>query len=417
MTANGPQKISYSEITDHFFDEAAERLGLEDEWRVSLKTPFRELTVEVPLHMDNGSLQVFRGYRVQHNGVRGPRKGGIRYHPHVDLDDVRGMAALMTWKTALVNLPFGGAKGGVNCDPSKLSKKELERLTRKFISRIGFMLGPYRDIPAPDMNTDPQVMAWIMDEYSSKEGYTPSVVTGKPVGLGGCPGRVEATGRGAFLIMEEIAKDYNMPLKGAKTAIQGFGNVGYNTAAFLEKAGSKIIAVSDVMGGIYNTRGLNIKKVEAYSRETGSVVSFPDSEAITNQELLELKCDYLVPAALGGVIHQDNASKVNAKIVIEAANCPVTHLADHELADRGIIVVPDIMVNAGGVIVSYFEWVQNLQQFAWSLNKVNTELARHIRGGYSELRKTAQKKKCPLRMAAYMIGIDRVATAEKLRGG
>jgi glutamate dehydrogenase (NAD(P)+) len=417
MTANNNKQISYKEITDAFFDEAAEELGLEDEWRVSLKMPFREVTVEVPVRSDDGKLLVFRGYRVQHNGVRGPKKGGIRYHPHVDLNDVRGMAAVMTWKTAVMNIPFGGAKGGVNCDPSKMSTRELERLTRKFISRIMFMLGPYRDIPAPDMNTDPQVMAWIMDEYSSKEGYTPSVVTGKPLDLGGCPGRIQATGRGVVFVMEEVEKHSKLPLKGARVAIQGFGNVGSNCALYLEKAGCKIIAVADIMGGVYNSRGLNIKRLTAHSREAGSVIGFNNGDDLTNDELIELDCDYLVPAALGGVIHEGNADRIKAKVVVEAANCPTTHHADEILMDRGITVVPDIVVNAGGVIVSYFEWVQNLQQFAWSLNRVNKELAHLIKKGYKEIHQLAQRKKISLRMAAYMIGIDRVATAEKLRGG
>lgn len=417
MAGKCSEKVSYAEITNAFFDEAAEELGLEDEWRISLKIPFRELTVEVPVRMDDSKLQVFLGYRVQHNGVRGPRKGGIRYHPQVDLDDVRGMAAIMTWKTAVMKIPFGGAKGGVNCDPTKMSIHELERLTRKFISRIGFMLGPYRDIPAPDLNTNPQVMAWIMDEYSSKEGYSPSVVTGKPLGLGGCPGRVEATGRGAVFVMEEISRDFKVPLEGARVGIQGFGNVGSNCATYLDKAGCKIIAVSDVIGGLYNSRGLNIKKLLDHSRKTGSVAGFPGADSITNDELLELKCDYMIPAALGGVIHKGNAGKVSARVVIEAANCPVTHHADEILRDRGVIVVPDIVVNAGGVIVSYFEWVQNLQQFAWTLTKVNAELARLIKSGYKEISELARKKKLSMRMAAYMVGIDRVAAAEKLRGG
>ncbi len=417
MTTNDNEKISYAEIANAFFDKAAEKLGLEEEWRVSLKVPFRELSVEVPVRMDDGKLRVYQGYRVQHNGVRGPKKGGIRYHPHVDLDDTRGMAAIMTWKTAVMNIPFGGAKGGVNCDPGKMSKRELERLTRKFVSRIGLLLGPYRDIPAPDMNTNPQVMAWIMDEYSSKHGYTPSVVTGKPLDLGGCPGRVEATGRGVVFIMEEIAKEFNTPLEGAKVAIQGFGNVGSHCAAYLEKAGSKVVAVGDVMGAVYNSRGLSMSKLLTHSRKTGSVVGFPQAESIANHELLELKCDYLIPAALGGVIHEKNAKKIAAKIVVEAANCPVTHHADEILEDRGVSVVPDIVVNAGGVIVSYFEWVQNLQQFAWSLRKVNAELSRHIKRGYNEIYKLSKQKKTTLRMAAYMVGIDRVAAAEKMRGG
>ncbi len=411
------EKMSFAETTNAFFDKAAEKLGLEEEWRISLKMPFREVTVEVPVHMDNGKLKVFRGYRVQHNGVRGPRKGGIRYHPHVDLEDVRGMAAIMTWKTAVMNIPFGGAKGGVDCDPSKMSKNELEHLTRKFISRISFMLGPYRDIPAPDLNTDPQVMAWIMDEYGSKHGYSPSVVTGKPLDLGGCPGRVEATGRGVVFVMEEVARDIKLPLEGARVAIQGFGKVGTSCSSFLEKAGCKIVAVGDVMGGIYNSRGINIKKLREHSLQTGSVVDFRGTDGITNLELLELKCDYLIPAALGGVIHKGNAGKIRAKAVVEAANCPTTHHADEILEDRGIVLFPDVVVNAGGVIVSYFEWVQNLQQFAWGLSKVNAELKRHIKRGYKEIARLARQKKISFRVAAYMVGIDRVATAEKLRGG
>ncbi|HWP49891.1 MAG TPA: Glu/Leu/Phe/Val dehydrogenase dimerization domain-containing protein [Candidatus Limnocylindrales bacterium] len=399
------------------FENAAERLKLEPYMRKILRTPFREIAVQLPVVMDDGRIEVFTGYRVQHNGARGPYKGGLRYHPDVDLDEVRGLAILMTWKTALMNLPFGGGKGGVQCDPHKMSPRELEQLTRKFTARIGLVLGPYRDILAPDLNTDEQVMAWIFDEYSSRHGYTPSIVTGKPISLGGSIGRKEATGRGIVYIIQEVLKDLEIDIKTTTAVIQGFGNVGSYTAQFLYEAGVKILAVSGRDGGIYNPSGLNIPDLIRYVQNHRSVATYPYGDPITNKELLKLECDLLIPAAVGGVItKEDNVLDLKAKIVVEAANCPTTPIADKILQEREIPVIPDILANAGGVVVSYFEWVQNLQQFRWDLDHINRELQAHLIKAYREVRSLAEQEKVTLRTAAHMIAMGRVAEAERIRG-
>ncbi|MGH9438622.1 MAG: Glu/Leu/Phe/Val family dehydrogenase, partial [Terriglobia bacterium] len=355
------------EIVDRNFDLAAKQLGLTKEQKLMLKSPFREVRVEVPVRMDDGSVEVFAGYRIQHNGARGPTKGGIRYHPAVDDDEMRALAEVMTWKTALVNIPFGGAKGGISCDPLRMSQGELERLTRKFVARIHRLLGPYRDVPAPDLNTNSQTMAWILDEYSSRNGYSPACVTGKPVELGGSVGRQQATGRGVMLMIEKYMEDLGQSLNGLKVAIQGFGNVGANAALALAERGCDVFAISDMYGGIVsgNRLGLPVKDLTEYARRTGSLINFPGTEPITNSDLLMLDCDVLIPAAVECVLHGQNANGVNAKIVAEAANLPTTPEADEIFAKRGIPVLPDILVNAGGAIVSYFEWTQNLQQVSW----------------------------------------------------
>jgi len=409
-------KVSAFKNTNYQFDIAADKMNLDEPMRVLLKTPFREVTVQIPVRMDDGRLVVFLGYRVQHNGARGPQKGGIRYHPDVDLDEVKALASLMTWKTALVDIPFGGAKGGVTCDPTRMSSLELERLTRKFTSRISIVLGPYRDIPAPDLNTNAQVMAWIMDEYGAHFGHTPSIVTGKPLHLGGSKGREQATGRGVVFVIREAARDLKMNMNGATMAIQGFGNVGSNTALLAAEAGSKVLAISDVQGGIYSAKGLNVSKVLEHAKRQGSVVGYPEADEISNEDLLELKCDILVPAALGGVITKLNADRIKARIVAEAANSPTTTSADEILNDRGILVLPDILTNAGGVTVSYFEWVQNLQQFQWEEDQVNSELEKIMIRAYVQVREVARKERVPLRTAAYMLAIRKVAEAERLRG-
>lgn len=405
-------------IVDRNFDLAAERLGLTGEQRKLLKGPFRELKVEVPIRMDNGELKVFNGYRVQHSGARGPAKGGIRFHPSVDIDEVRSLAEAMTWKTALANVPFGGAKGGVDCDPSQMSKAEIERVTRKFISRIHYLLGPYRDVPAPDVNTNQQVMAWILDEYSSRHGYTPACVTGKPVELGGSLGRAAATGRGVMLVITKYLRSIGRPPSGMRVAIQGFGNVGSNAAMLLEDQGCKVIAVSDMYGGIVSrkNRSLPMKEVAEHVRNTRSVIEFPGSEPISNEDLLELDCDILIPAALECVLHAQNAPHVKAKIIAEAANLPTTPEADDIFNSRGIAVLPDILTNVGGVVVSYFEWVQNLQQDLWSEERVNSELDRYISRAYQDVEELAGKAKIPFKVAAYQIALKRVAHAEELRG-
>lgn len=411
------RKITDFQIINIQFDNAVERLKLEPYLRKILKTPFREISVQLPVVMEDGRVEVFSGYRVQHNGARGPYKGGIRYHPEVDMDEIRGLAALMTWKTALVDIPFGGGKGGVQCDPKKLSSREMEQITRKFTARIGIVLGPYRDIPAPDLNTNEQVMAWIFDEYSSRQGYTPSIVTGKPVSLGGSVGRKEATGRGIVYLIKEVLKDLEIDIRTTTAVIQGFGNVGFHTAQFLQEEGGKIIAVSDSQGGIYNPKGLDIPDLREYTKSNQSVVTYPHGDPITNKELFKLECDLLIPAALGGVItKEDNALDIKTRIVIEAANCPTTPISDKVFEERDILVLPDILANAGGVIVSYFEWVQNLQQFKWDLNHINQELHRLLIRAYHEVRNLARSEKVTLRTAAYMIAITRVAEAERIRG-
>lgn len=409
-------RVSSFKVTSHQFEVVAAKMGLKDEIKNLLMMPFREMTVQVPVIMDDGHLEVFTGYRVQHNGARGPTKGGIRYHPSVDLSEVRSLASLMTLKTALVDLPFGGSKGGVNCDPTKMSARELERLTRRFTDRISLILGTYRDVPAPDVGTNPQVMAWIMDEYSNKHGYTPSIVTGKPIDLGGSEGRLEATGRGVVFITQEAAQDYGIDLSGARVAIQGFGNVGSFTALFIEEAGATVIGVSDVSGGIYQPDGLDVKEVMKYCQEAKTVATFPRAKSITNEELLALPCDILIPAALGGAITKFNAANVKARMVVEGANSPVTPAAEAILADNKVVVVPDILANAGGVTVSYFEWVQNLQQFRWKEEQINQQMKETMVRAYREVYETALKEKLDLRTAACIISVDKVARAEVTRG-
>ena len=411
-----PEKLSNYENTNRLFDQAADSLGLDEETRLLLKTPFREIRVEVPVRMDDGSLNVFIGFRVQHNGSRGPMKGGLRFHPEVDFDEVRSLASLMTWKTALVGVPFGGAKGGISCDPKSMSLGELERLTRKFVTRIGFAFGLQRDIPAPDVNTNAQVLAWIMDQYSARYGYTPGIVTGKPVELGGSPGREAATGRGVSIITAAAATDTGIDIDGASVAIQGFGNVGSFTARLLREQGAKIIAVSDVEGGIHDPGGLDIEDLLQLQASEGTIQGHAAAK-ITNDELLELDCDILIPAALGGVITQDNADRVQARMVVEAANSPVTTIGDCILSERGILVVPDILANAGGVTVSYFEWVQNVQVFPWEEERVNEQLNHIMMRAYQQVRSVMQDRNLDMRSAAFSIAIQRVAEAERIRGG
>ena len=412
------ENINCYENTNRLFDKAADILDLEDEMRLLLKTPFRELRVEVPVRLDDGRLEVFLGYRVQHNGSRGPMKGGLRFHHEVDIDEVRSLASLMTWKTALVNVPFGGAKGGITCDPKKMSSRELESLTRRFTSRIGFAFGLQRDIPAPDVNTNPQIMAWIMDQYGSRYGHTPGIVTGKPVELGGSPGREAATGRGVSIIAAAAAKDFGIPLDGGRVVIQGFGNVGSFAGLLLHEMGAKIIAVSDASGGLYEPDGLDIPALFEHASANRSIEGYSGrGKEISNKELVELECDILVPAALGGVITRENANDIKARMVVEAANSPVTTVADEILGDRGIIVVPDILANVGGVTGSYFEWVQNVQVFTWTEEEFNTKLHRMLTDAYASVFATMKAKDVSMRTAAFIIAIDRVAQTERLRGG
>ncbi|HTX19651.1 MAG TPA: Glu/Leu/Phe/Val dehydrogenase dimerization domain-containing protein [Bacteroidota bacterium] len=409
--------VSSYEVALHNFESAAAKLQLSDELKQLIKTPDRELRVELPMIMDDGKLNTFIGYRVQHNNARGPNKGGIRYHPDVDLDEIRALASLMTWKTAVVDVPFGGAKGGIAVDPRDLSVGELERLTRVFTQKIDCIIGPSEDIPAPDVNTNSQVMSWMMDQYGRRHGHTPAVVTGKPVELGGSAGRDEATGRGVSIALRETAKAQKFDLKKTTVAIQGFGNVGAHTARILEEElGCKVVALADIKGGVYNPRGIGYREAAQHFAETGSVVGVRGAARITSNELLELKCDVLIPAALGGQLHARNAERVKAKLIVEAANGPTTHEADEILAAKKIPVVPDILANAGGVTVSYFEWAQNLQQFRWDYPRVIAELEKVMTRSYGEVLAAAARYGVTLRIGAYILAIDRVARATKLRG-
>jgi glutamate dehydrogenase (NAD(P)+) len=403
-------------VAQRNFELAAQRLGLDHDTQTLLATPFREVQVAIPVRMDNGRTQVFTGYRVQHNGVRGPVKGGIRYHPAVEMDEVRALAAAMTWKTALVNIPFGGAKGGVSCDPRKMSEAELERLTRAFVSRIHSLIGPYHDVPAPDVNTDSQVMAWIFDEFSKTHGYTPACVTGKPLDVGGLPGRDQATGRGVCLMLREAARELKLPLAGLRVAIQGFGNVGANAAELITALGCKIIAASGSRGGIYSRDGLKIPELMKHVKATGSVLGFSGAKKISNADLLECDCDVLVPAALECVLHGGNAGRVKAKLIVEGANLPTTPAGDSILERRGIKTVPDILANAGGVTCSYFEWAQNLQQTTWTEDQVNAELEKIMVRTFQKVLERSLQERVSWRLAAYCIGVERVARVEKLRG-
>lgn len=399
------------------FDTAAQKLKLEEGMREFLRAPRRALSLHLPIKMDNGALKVFEGFRVQHNNSRGPCKGGIRYHPNVSFDEVQALASWMTWKCATVNIPFGGAKGGIICDPKNLSKNELERLTRRYAYEISDFIGPDRDIPAPDVYTDAQVMAWIMDTYSMTRGHSvPGVVTGKPTFLGGSLGRHEATARGCVYVIRCACEVKKINHKRATAAIQGFGNAGSIAAELLYRIGMKVIAVSDSKGGILNSKGLDIPKVVAHKNKTGSVTTFPGTKAISSDEVLELDCDVLVPAALENQITLANAHRVKARIVAEAANGPTTPGADRILFSNGVLVIPDILANAGGVTVSYFEWVQDLQELFWDVEEVNRKLEKIMGQAFSDVYKSSQDYKVDMRTGAYILAIDRVAKATESRG-
>lgn len=399
------------------FDLAAKKLGLDEGFYHILRTPDRELTCAIPVYMDDGSLQVFTGYRVQHSLARGPAKGGIRYDPNVTADEVRALAAWMTWKCAVVNVPFGGGKGGVVCDPRKLSLGELEKITRRYVAGILDILGPDRDIPAPDMGTDGRVMAWIMDTYAMHVRHaSTSCVTGKPVELGGSQGRIEATGRGLQLATREAMNALGRDPRSCTAAIQGAGNVGQITATFLSEMGIKVVAISDITGAIVDEKGLDVPAVRAHLAKFRSLDGYGDGDRITNAELLELPVDVLVPAATENVITSRNAANVKASILVEGANGPVTAAADKILDDKGVFVIPDILANAGGVTVSYFEWVQDRMGYFWSEEEVNTRLETMMVKAFNDVVDMARRFECGNRIAAYMLGIDRVAKATKMRG-
>jgi len=398
-------------------DQAAQIMELPANVHEILKHPKRILQVSVPVEMDDGHLRVFTGFRVHHNTSRGPSKGGIRYHPNVSLDEVKALAMWMTWKCAVVGIPYGGAKGGVIVDPKELSRDELERLTRRYASEILPLIGPERDIPAPDMGTDAQIMAWIMDTYSMNQGYSvPGVVTGKPVAVGGSLGRGTATSRGVVYVTVATLKHMGLPVDQSRVVIQGYGKVGAPAVQLLHDQGCMVVGVSDVMGGVYNPKGLSPMRLAAYKEETGTVAGYPGGEAIGSDEVLEVETDVLIPAALEGVITEENSERIKAKVVVEAANGPTTPEADEILHERGILVVPDILANAGGVTVSYFEWVQDIQAYFWSEEEVNERLREIIESAHVEVIELAEEKKATMRQAATMIGVERVAEAIETRG-
>ena len=415
-TAVVHEKNAYDGTLENF-DGAADALELESDVRAMIKYPERALIVNIPVRTDKGNIVRFQGYRVQHNTARGPAKGGIRYHPNVTLDEVKALATWMTWKCAVVNVPFGGGKGGVTCNPKELSLSELERLTRRYASAILPLIGPDQDIPAPDVYTNPQIMAWIMDTYSMIKGYSiPGVVTGKPVSIGGSLGRNEATGRGVFYTIQSACDHLGIPLIGGRVVVQGFGNAGSVAAHLLDSNQAYVIAVSDSRGCVYNANGLDIPKLMLHKEKTGSVVGFPASESISPRELFALDCDILIPSALEDAITADNVALVKAKIIAEAANGPCTPEADLVLQDKGCFMLPDILCNAGGVTVSYFEWVQDVQHLFWDAQDVYNRLERVMKTAFSEVLKIHRERKVGMRLAANMLGISRVAEAVRLRG-
>ncbi|MEE9464646.1 MAG: Glu/Leu/Phe/Val dehydrogenase dimerization domain-containing protein [Candidatus Neomarinimicrobiota bacterium] len=408
-------KPSPFEEVNRRLDEASEIAGVPEEAMALLKNPYREIRVQIPLFRD-GHLHHYTGYRVQHNAARGPYKGGVRYHPHVDLEEVRALASLMTWKTALVNIPFGGAKGGVSIDPYKLKPEELYDLTNTFFTRISMIIGPNRDVPAPDMGTNAQIMGWAMAAYGRKEGHTPAVVTGKPIELGGSIGREDATGKGVAIVTEEWAKSQGETLEGARVAVQGFGNVGSFAAQNFVQRGAIVVAVNDVRGGILNDKGLDIPRLFEHVKATGSVVDFPDTDPLEGDEILFQECDYLVPAALGGAIHGDKAERVKARVVVEGANHPVTPEGEEVLTRKGVVILPDLLANAGGVTVSYFEWAQNIQQFAWRPERIEAELTRILTESFAQVQNYHSGCNCTLRQAALSLALTKVYNASKARG-
>lgn len=404
------------ETTQYYLNKACHALELSKNLQILLTTPQRVIRTNIMVELDNGEIGNFQGYRIQHNNALGPMKGGLRYHPQVDEAEVESLASLMTWKTALLKLPFGGAKGGIQCNPKALSDNEIERITKAFTDKIRDVIGPYIDIPAPDVNTNGQIMAWIMSQYSKYYGFTPAVVTGKPVFLHGAEGREEATGRGVVIIIEAFLAKNQRSIKGTSFVIQGFGNVGYHTAYFLTEKGGKIIGISDESGGVYNPKGLDIADLKHHVNQRKTLDSYPNADKISNAQLLALKCDVLIPAALGDVFNKENAKEVQCQFIFEAANGPTLAEADEIFAKNGILVMPDILVNAGGVVVSYFEWVQNIQQFKWTLEKTVHELNIFMLDAFHRTEALAKEKKVSYRIAAYIIGLGRVAKGQLMLG-
>jgi glutamate dehydrogenase (NAD(P)+) len=417
MAIKEPEVLNPFQIAVAQFDAAAERLTLSQELREILRAPKRELTIHFPVRMDSGRVEMFTGYRVQHNINRGPAKGGIRYDLAVSLDEVRALAMWMTWKCAVVNIPFGGAKGGVIVDPRQLSRGELERLTRRYATEIASVIGPESDIPAPDVNTNPQVMAWIMDTYSMHHGFSiPAVVTGKPLSVGGSEGRMDATGRGVFIVTREACNALELPFVGATVIVQGFGNVGSVTARLLHEAGCKVVGLSDIYGAIHSEQGIDVSRALRHMQEHGRLSGLPGTSQVDGKELLELPCDILIPAALEGQLTHTNAPRIQAKLIVEAANGPTTTDADAIFLERGIPVVPDILANAGGVTVSYFEWVQDLQHFFWSEDEINDRLEQVMVRSFDAVNSRRVEESCDFRLGAYLLAVSRVAEATQVRG-
>ena len=409
-------EVSNYEIVTHYFDDAAERLELRDDVAQVLKTSYREVQVQIPIVRDDDRIHVYQGFRVQHNGARGPYKGGIRFHPEVDLDEVRALAALMTWKTAIAGIPYGGAKGGVNCPAGEMTSAELQKIARSFMDKIEKVLGPNRDIPAPDVNTNAQTMAWMMDEYGKLHGHTPACVTGKPIALEGSYGREAATGRGLVYLYEEAAPERKLEPEDTRFVMQGYGNVGSWAARLMQDLGCTLVAASDAYGAIRSDEGIDAHALADHVRGGGTLTEFDGVEEIDADDLVGVECEVLIPAALGGMIHESNANDLNCKMVIEGANSPTTPKADQILADNGIHVIPDVMANAGGVVVSYFEWVQNMQHLRWEEDEVNSRLRKIMQRAYNDVKRKADEHDIPLRPAAYELGIERVVEASRTRG-
>jgi glutamate dehydrogenase (NAD(P)+) len=409
-------ELSSYETVNHWFDLAADRMELRDDLRAVLRSAYREVRVQIPIRLSDGRTHVFHGYRVQHNGARGPYKGGIRYHPEVDLDEVRALATLMSWKTAIAGVPFGGAKGGIDIDPSSLTQHELQQVTRSFIDKIEKVLGPNRDIPAPDVGTNAQTMAWIMDEYGKLHGHTPAIVTGKPIALEGSYGREDATGRGVVYMFREAAGGLGLVPSETRVVVQGFGNVGSSAARIIHQLGARIVAVSNAHGAIYSDEGIDPTSLHEFIEGGGTITDFAGGEPIAADDLLAVDCEVLIPAALDGMIHRDNAGEIKARLIVEGANSPTTPAADDILDGNGVTIIPDVLANAGGVVVSYFEWVQNLQHFRWDEREVNDKLGTIMRRAYREISARSREEGSSLRIAAYETGIERVLEAARTRG-
>ena len=411
-----PAEVSNLQIVRHYFEIAADKLDLPEDLRVVFWTPYREVTVQIPVKLADGKTHVFSGYRVQHNGARGPYKGGIRFHPEVDTDEVRALASLMTWKTAVAGVPFGGAKGGINCPADQLEPSELQRISRSFMDKIEKVLGPTRDIPAPDVGTNAQTMAWFMDEYGKLHGHTPAIVTGKPISLEGSFGREAATGRGCVYMFREAAPQLGLSPADTTFVVQGYGNVGSWAARIMQQLGAKMVAVSDARGAVRSDSGIDANELYRHISEGGLITEFDGVETIDPDDLVEVPCDVFLPAALGGMIHESNADRMQCRVLIEGANSPTTPAADEILRGKDVYIIPDVMANAGGVVASYFEWVQNLQHFRWEEREVNDRLGTVMRRAFRDVSGRAKEEGLGLRVAAYLIGLERVVEAAKTRG-